>query len=98
MDDGIITNGNLYGTPIEEIQISVSQQGENIGVFEITGVNIIAPGVHEDLCRKASVALYNNLCGIPFFGEGLADIVPDVQSCLNEATGVSIDAILVDWE
>lgn len=62
MDDGIITNGNLNGTPIEEIQISVSQQGENIGVFEITGVNIIAPGVHEDLCRKASVALYNNLC------------------------------------
>lgn len=98
MDDGIITNGNLHGNPIEEIQVSVSQQGENIGVVEIADVNIIAPGVHEDLCRKASVDLYNNLCGKSFFGEGLADIVPDVQSCLNEATGVSKDAILVEWE
>lgn len=98
MDNVIIENGNLNGNPIEEIQVSVSQQGENIGVVEITGVNIIAPGVHEDLCRKASVALYNNLCGKSFFGEGLADIVSDVQSCVNEATGVSIDAILVDWE
>lgn len=98
MDDGIIINGNLNGNPIEKIKVSVSQQGENIGVAEITGVNIIAPGVHEDLCRKASVALHNKLCGKPFFGEGLADIAPDVQSCLNEATGVSIDAILVDWE
>lgn len=98
MGDGIITNGNLNGTPIEGIHISVSQQDENIGVFEITGVNIIAPGVHEDLCREASVALYNNLCGIHFFGEGLANIVPDVQSCLNKATGVSKDAISVDWE
>lgn len=98
MDDGIIINGNLNGNPIEEIQVSVSQQGENIGVIEITNVHIIAPGVHEDLCQKASDALRNKLCGTPFFGEGLADIVPDVQSCLNEDTGVSIDAILVDWE
>ena len=98
MDDGIIINGNLNGNPIEEIQVSVSQQGENIEVIEITNVDIIAPGVHKDLCQKASVALYNKLCGTPFFGEGLADIVPGVQSYLNEATGVSIDAILVDWE
>ena len=98
MDDGIIINGNLNGNPIEEIRVSVSQQGENIEVIEITNVDIIAPGVHKDLCQKASVALYNKLCGPPFFGEGLADIVPGVQSYLNEATGVSIDAILVDWE
>ncbi len=98
MDDGIIINGNLNGNPIEEIRVSVSQQGENIEVIEITNVDIIAPGVHKDLCQKASVALYNKLCGTPFFGEGLADIVPGVQSYLNEATGVSIDAILVDWE
>ena len=98
MDDGIIINGNLNGNPIEEIRVSVSQQGENIEVIEITNVDIIAPGVHKDLCQKASVALYNKLCGTPFFGEGLADIFPGVQSYLNEATGVSIDAILVDWE
>lgn len=98
MDDGIIINGSLNGNPIEEIRVSVSQQGENIEVIEITNVDIIAPGVHKDLCQKASVALYNKLCGTPFFGEGLADIVPGVQSYLNEATGVSIDAILVDWE
>lgn len=98
MDDGIIINGNLNGNPIEEIRVSVSQQGENIEVIEITNVDIIAPGVHKDLCQKASVALYNKLCGTPFFGEGLADIVLGVQSYLNEATGVSIDAILVDWE
>ena len=98
MDDVIIINGNLNGNPIEEIKVSVSQQGENIGVIEITNVHIIAPGVHEDLCQKASDALYNKLCGESFFGEGLADIVPGVQSYLNEATGVSIDAILVDWE
>lgn len=32
MDNVIIENGNLNGNPIEEIQVSVSQQGENIGV------------------------------------------------------------------
>ena len=51
MDDGIIINGNLNGNPIEEIRVSVSQQGENIEVIEITNVDIIAPGVHKDLCQ-----------------------------------------------